>query len=162
MKTLIICDGPGFSSAISATGVKVDYNLVVDHFSKFEDDIVLKEWWSWDLAADAAEGVVRFLDWVEYNGWSVRWIENRTAGEGARVRRSLAPDVTAGVIPVASRYDRIVLLASESEYKPLIDYLTRNGVYVVLVAPKDGCSDHLIRASSEFIDLGKKPEWLVK
>ena len=101
------------------------------------------------------------LDWLTYNGFTVRTMLLRyhDDGEGRRrSKRNVGVDLAIDAMETAGYVDNIYLFSGDGDFRSLVEALQRRGVFVTVVStmrtkPAPAVADELRRQADAFLEL---------
>ena len=103
------------------------------------------------------------LDWLEYNGFTIRTkpFREHDDGEGRRrYKRNIIIDLAIDAMEIAEYVDDILLFSGDGDFRSLVEALQRRGVFVTVVStlrskPTPMIADELRRQADAFVDLSE-------
>lgn len=158
-KTALFIDGQNFYYTAKALGLDVDYRRLLEAFSG-DDALIRAYFYTTVVEADDFQSVRPLVDWLDYNGYTVRAkpAKEFDDGDGRRkFKRSIGIELTVDALELASHVDRAVLFTGDGDYRALAEALQRRGVHVTVVSTMRSkppmIADELRRQADSFVDL---------
>jgi uncharacterized LabA/DUF88 family protein len=154
----LMIDGTSLRYALGALGADIDFRALRRVFGN-ERQLVRATYYAW--CPPGEEDIARpLLDWLCYNGYSVREKRGRVPiGSGAHRRRygRLSLDIAVDALEGALHIDHLVLFSGDGDLVALVKAVQRSGVRVTavstLVTRPAMIADELRRQIDRFIDL---------
>jgi uncharacterized LabA/DUF88 family protein len=158
-KTALLIDGQNFYYTAKALGLDVDYKRLLEAFSR--DGLLTRAYFYITVVeGDDFPSVRPLVDWLDYNGYTVRAKSAKEFddGEGRRkFKRSIGVELTVDALELAPHVDRAVLCTGDGDYRALAEALQRRGVHVTVVSTIRSkppmIADDLRRQADTFVDL---------
>jgi uncharacterized LabA/DUF88 family protein len=158
-KLVLFIDGQNLYYTAKALGIDIDYKRLLATFSA--DGTILRAYFYTTVAeADDFQSVRPLVDWLDYNGFTVRTklAKEFDDGEGRRkFKRSIGVELAVDALELAGHVDRVVLLTGDGDYRVLVESLQRRGVRVSVVSTlrtkPPMIADELRRQADTFLEL---------
>jgi uncharacterized LabA/DUF88 family protein len=158
-KTALFIDGQNFYYTAKALGLDVDYKRLLEAFSR--DGLLTRAYfYTTVVEGDDFQSVRPLVDWLDYNGYTVRAkpAKEFDDGDGRRkFKRSIGIELTVDALELAPHVDRAVLFTGDGDYRTLVEALQRRGVHVTVVSTMRTrppmIADELRRQADTFVDL---------
>ncbi len=132
----IFVDGLNLRHSARALGFEIDFRRLLSFAS--QNGTLLRAYYYTTLSADRDHQTVRpLLDWLAYNGFTVRTkpVKDWDDGEGRRkYRRSIAIDLAIDALDIVRRVNRLMLFSGDGDFRRLIDVVQRHGVHTTVVS----------------------------
>lgn len=154
----LFIDGVNLYYTTKALAFEVDFKRLLQHFEKF-GTIVRAYFYANFKKNDEPHGIRPLLDWLDYNGFTVRAkvLGDYDDGEGRRrTKRNISIELTIDVLEIAPYLDHIFLFSGDGDLKRLVEGVQRRGVGVTVVSSfRAGSlvSDDLRRQANRFIEI---------
>ena len=95
----------------------------------------------------------KLIDAISLMGYRIVTKPAKIRPDGS-IKANMDIEITIEAISMIGRIDELVLASGDSDYEPLIDYLSRCGVKVVILGPGRGpTAVEIIRSADEFENL---------
>jgi uncharacterized LabA/DUF88 family protein len=160
-KSAVFIDGQSLHHAAKALDFDVDFNRLLKEFQRRGP--LLRAYFYTTMAENEEYSSIRpLLDWLAYNGFTVRTKLRRDYDDGEgrrRAKRSMGIEVTVDAMEIAKRVDSIFLFSGDGDFCSLVQALQRRGVFVTVVSslrtkPAPMIADELRRQADAFLELG--------
>jgi uncharacterized LabA/DUF88 family protein len=156
----VFIDGANLHSTSRALGFEVDFKRLLAELNR-RGRLLRAYFYTTVSAADDFNSIQPLLDWLDYNGFTVRTkpLREHDDGEGRRrFRRNIAIDLAIDALEAAAHVDHIYLFSGDGDYRSLVQALQRRGVLVTVVStirskPAPIAADELRRQADAFLDL---------
>lgn len=104
----------------------------------------------------------KLIDAISLMGYRIVTKPAKVRPDGS-IKANMDIEITIEAISMVGRIDELVLVSGDSDYEPLIDYLSRCGIKVVILGPGRGpTAVEIIRAADEFENLTEIEGTIVK
>ena len=158
-KLALFIDGANLHYTAKALGFDIDYKRLLEEFSRRGQ--VLRAYYYTTINESSDYVSIRpLIDWLAYNGFTVRAKPTREIDDGEgrrRLKRALGIDVAVDALEMAAHVDRIVLFSGDGDFRPLLEAVGRRGVHIAVVSTirtkPPMIADELRRQANEFIEL---------
>lgn len=165
----LFIDGPNTYSAAKGLGFDIDYKLLRAEFLKRGKLARIYYYTAVSDEEDEYSPIRPLLDWLTYNGFTVRTKQARTYTdqEGRRkVKGNTTVELAVDALELAPRIDHVVIFSGDGDLAPLVEALQRKGVRVSVVSTittrPPMIADELRRQADNFIELGSLRELIAK
>ena len=155
----LLIDGASLHQTVRNLGFEIDFRRLVHEFQTY--GTILRAFYYTTIREDQFSSVRPLLDWLDYNGFTVRTKPAREHddGEGRRTtKRSMGVDLAVDALEIASHVDHIFLFSGDSNFRRAIESVQRTGVKVSVVSSlrttPPTVSDELRRQANNFIEIG--------
>ncbi len=154
----LFIDGVNLHHTTRALAFEMDFKRLLQHFEKF-GTIVRAFFYTNFKENDEPHSIRPLLDWLDYNGFTVRAkvLRDYDDGEGRRrTKRNIGVELTIDALGIAPHLDQIFLFSGDGDLKRLVESVQRRGVRVTVVSSlRAGAlvSDDLRRQANRFIEL---------
>jgi uncharacterized LabA/DUF88 family protein len=153
-------DGANLHSTSKALGFEVDFKRLLAELNR-RGPLLRAYFYTTVSATDEFISIQPLLDWLEYNGFTVRTkpLREHDDGEGRRrFKRNIAIDLAIDALEAAAHVDHIYLFSGDGDFRCLVEALQRRGVFVTVVStlrskPAPFVSDELRRQADAFLEL---------
>jgi uncharacterized LabA/DUF88 family protein len=158
-KSALVIDGQSLHYAAKALNFEVDFRLLMEEFEKRTS--ILRAYYYATVSERDSAAVRPLLDWLQYNGFTVRIkpFKGHDDGEGRRrTKRSMGIELTVDAMEIAKHVENIFLFSGDGDLRSLVEALQREGVFVTAVSslrtkPAPMVSDELRRQADAFLEL---------
>jgi uncharacterized LabA/DUF88 family protein len=156
-KSALLIDGQSLRHSARALNFEVDFRLLLREFDKRAP--VLRAYYYTTVSEQ--EPVAPLLDWLEYNGYTIRTkpVREYDDGEGRRrTKRGMGIELAVDAMEIAKHVETIFLFSGDGNFRSLAEALQRRGVFVVVVSslrtrPAPMVADELRRQADAFLEL---------
>jgi uncharacterized LabA/DUF88 family protein len=161
-RSAVFIDGANLHSTSKALGFEVDFKRLLAEFER-QGPLLRIYYYTTVLAADEFISLQPLIDWLEYNGFTVRTkpFREHDDGEGRRrYKRNIIIDLAIDAMETAGYVDNIYLFSGDGDFRSLVEALQRRGAFVTVVStlrskPAPMISDDLRRQADAFVDLSE-------
>ncbi|WFU79116.1 NYN domain-containing protein [Bradyrhizobium sp. CIAT3101] len=155
----IFIDGPSLRAAAKSLKFDIDYMRLLREFQGHGG--LLRAFYYTALVEDQEYSSARpFVDWLEYNGYTVvtRTTREFIDSSGRRkVKANMLVDLTVDAMEIAKHIDQMVLFSGDGDFRSLVEAMQRRGVRVTVVSTAASVpsmiADELRRQADVFTDL---------
>ena len=159
-RSAVFIDGANLHSTSRALGFEVDFKRLLAEFEQ-RGPLLRTYYYSTVLTPVEFVSIQPLLDWLEYNGFTVRTKLPRKHDDGEgrrRYKRSIAIDLAIDAMEAAGYVDNIYLFSGDGDFRSLVEALQRRGVLVTVVStlrnkPAPMVADELRRQADAFLEL---------
>jgi uncharacterized LabA/DUF88 family protein len=159
-RSAVFIDGANLHSTSRALGFEVDFKRLLAEFER-RGPLLRIYYYTMVLAAGDFVSIQPLLDWLEYNGFTVRTkpVREHDDGEGRRrFKRNIVIDLAIDAMEIAGYVENIYLFSGDSDFRILVEALQRRGVFVTVVStlrtrPAPMVADELRRQADAFLEL---------
>jgi len=159
-RSAVFIDGANLHSTSRALGFEVDFRRLLAEFER-RGPLLRIYYYTMVSAAGDFVSIQPLLDWLEYNGFTVRKkpVRGHDDGEGRRrFKRSIAIDLAIDAMEIAGYVESIYLFSGDSDFRILVEALQRRAVSVTVVStlrtkPAPMVADELRRRADAFLEL---------
>jgi len=159
-RSAVFIDGANLHSTSRALGFEVDFKRLLAEFER-RGPLLRIYYYTMVLAAGDFVSIQPLLDWLEYNGFTVRKkpVREHDDGEGRRrFKRNIVIDLAIDAMEIAGYVESIYLFSGDSDFRILVEALQRRGVFVTVVStlrtkPAPMVADELRRQADAFLEL---------
>jgi uncharacterized LabA/DUF88 family protein len=155
----VFIDGANLTSTSKALGFDVDFKRLLAELNS-RGALLRAYFYTTVSVTDDFNSVRPLLDWLEYNGFTVRTrpLREHDDGEGRRrLKRNIAIDLAIDALEVAAHVDHIYLFCGDADFRSLVQALQKRGVFVTVVStlskPAPLVADELRRQADAFLEL---------
>ena len=159
-KSALFIDGQGLHHAAKALNFEVDYKRLMAEFKR-RGPLLRAYYYTTVFETEDFTAVRPLLDWLTYNGFTVRTmlLRDHDDGEGRRrSKRNVGVDLAIDAMETAGYVDNIYLFSGDGDFRSLVEALQRRGVFVTVVStlrrtPGPVVADELRRQADAFLEL---------
>jgi uncharacterized LabA/DUF88 family protein len=159
-KSALFIDGQGLHHAAKALNFEVDYKRLMTEFER-RGPLLRAYYYTTVFETEDFTAVRPLLDWLTYNGFTVRTKPLREHDEGEsrrRWKRNIGIDLAIDAMETAGYVDNIYLFSGDGDFRSLVEALQRRGVFVTVVStlrskPAPMVADELRRRAGAFLEL---------
>ena len=156
-KSALLIDGQSLRHSARALNFEVDYRFL---FAEFDRRTPILRAYYYTTVSEQ-EPIAPLLDWLEYNGYTVRTkpVREYDDGEGRRrTKRSMGIELAVDAMEIAQHVEAIFLFSGDGDFRSLVQALQRRGVFVTVVSslrtrPAPMIADELRRQADVFLEL---------
>jgi uncharacterized LabA/DUF88 family protein len=155
----VFIDGPSLFYSARALGFDVDFRRLLSWFNH-HGTLVRAHYYTTIFEQREHQSVRPLVDWLDYNGFTVRTkpIKEFDDGEGRRKsKRSVSVEIAVDAVQIAPRVDTMILFSGDGDLRRLIETMQRRGVLTTVVSTIRSqppfLADELRRQADEFLDL---------
>src|SRR5690349_17463665 len=155
----LLIDGHSLHRAARALELEVDFRLLFEEFNRRAP--ILRAYYYTTLSEHDSIVGRPLLDWLEYNGFTVRTkaVKEYDDGEGRRrTKRSMGVELAVDAMDIARHVENILLFSGDGDFRRLVEALQRRKVFVTVVSslrtkPAPMVADELRRQADAFLEL---------
>lgn len=155
----LFIDGANNHTAAKALGFEVDYKRLLTEFQKH--GVLLRAFYYTAINADEDFSVIRpLVDWLDYNGFTVRTKLAKAFDDGEgrrRFKRSMSVELAVDALEVARHVDHMFLFSGDGDLRRLVESVQRLGCRVTVVSSMRMkppiVADELRRQADTFMEL---------
>ena len=132
----LFIEGASLHAASKALGFEVDFKRLLAEFER-RGPLLRIYYYATVMPSNEFSASRPLLDWLEYNGFTVRTkpFREHDDGEGRRrSKRNLAVDLAIDAMEIAEHVDNIYLFSGDGDLRRLVEALQRRGVFVTVVS----------------------------
>ena len=155
----LFIDGSNLYAAAKSLGFDIDYKLLRQEFVR-RGRLLRANYYTALLENDEYSPIRPLVDWLNYNGFTMvtKPAKEYTDSMGRRkVKGNMDIELAGDAMELAPRVDHIVIFSGDGDFRPLVEYLQRQGVRVSVVSTIRSqppmISDDLRRQADNFIEL---------
>ncbi|MCK4422208.1 NYN domain-containing protein [candidate division WOR-3 bacterium] len=101
----------------------------------------------------ADENRAKLIDAISLIGYRVLSKQAKDRPDGS-IKANMDVEMALEVVSISDFVDEIVMITGDSDFEPLIDFLSRRGKHILLIGPGRGpTAIEIIRASDDFVNL---------
>src|SRR5689334_2131524 len=158
-KSALFIDGQSLRHCARALNLEVDFRLLLEEFDKRAR--ILRAYYYTTVSERDPDLVRPLLDWLEYNGFTVRTKRVREYDDedgGRRKKRSMGIQLAVDAMEMAAYVDDIFLFSGDGDLRQLVYALQRRGVFVTVVSsartkPAPIAAEELRQQADVFLEL---------
>jgi uncharacterized LabA/DUF88 family protein len=159
-RSAVFIDGANLHSTSKALGFEVDFKRLLAEFER-RGPLLRAYYYTTVSATDEFISIQPLLDWLAYNGFTVRTKPGREHDDDEgrrRPKRSIVIDLAIDAMNTARYVDNIYLFSGDGDFRSLVEAVQRRGVFVTVVStfrskPAPIVADELRRQADAFLDL---------
>lgn len=160
-RVAIFIDGPNTYGLARAMGVDLDYKKLPAALMSAGESLLRPYYYSLTADDGEFEAVVPLLDFLEFNGFTLRRLLGRSytdQGTGHRkVKGSVILPLALDALKMAPFYDRAVIVSGDGELVHLVEALQDAGKHVTVASSikttPQCCAEEMRRQADHFLDL---------
>ena len=154
-KVAVFIDVQNIQQVFEKQGAEIRYDKLKEHLVnkyKKENGEVVK------LTAlipirDMDENRLKLVDAISLSGYRVLSKMAKDRPDGT-VKANMDVEMALEIVAISAHVDEIVIITGDSDFEPLINYLSRRGKKILLIGPGRGpTAIEIIRAADEFENL---------
>ncbi|MET3840972.1 NYN domain-containing protein [Bradyrhizobium sp. OAE829] len=156
-KLALFIDGLSLHHTAKALNFSIDFKRFL---AEFRTRGVLVRAYYYTIIAEEFQTTRPLIDWLEYNGFTVRTnsVKEFDDGEGRRkFKRNIGIELVVDAVEIAKHVDHILLFSGEGDFRPLVEALQRIGPRVTVVSSMRTnpmtVADELRRQADTFLEL---------
>ena len=156
-KLALFVDGPNLHHTAKALDFSVDFKRLR---AEFRTRGVLVRAYYYTIIAEEFHATRPLIDWLDYNGFTVRAspVREFDDGQGRRkYKRNIGVELAVDAVEIAKHVDHILLFSGDGDFCPLVEALQRLGPHVTVVSSMRTkpamVADELRRQADTFLEL---------
>ena len=156
-KVALFIDGQNLHYTARGLGFSVDFKKFLAHFKTCG---VLVRAYYYTIIAEEFQTSRPLLDWLEYNGFTVRTNSVKEFDDDEcrrKFKRNIGIELAIDAFEIAKYVDRIVLFSGDGDLRPLVEAIQRLGPHVTVVSSMRTkaamVADELRRQADTFLEL---------
>jgi uncharacterized LabA/DUF88 family protein len=156
-KLALFIDGLSLHHTAKALNFSIDFKRLL---AAFRTRGVLVRAYYYTIIAEEFQTTRPLIDWLEYNGFTVRTnsVKDFDDGQGRRkFKRNIGIEVVVDAVEIAKHVDHIFLFSGDGDFRPLVKALQRIGPHVTVVSSLRTnpmtVADELRRQADTFLEL---------
>ena len=158
-KIALFIDGANLHHATKSLGFDIDFKRLLTEFGN-RGELVRAYFYTTISETTESSGIRPLIDWLSYNGFSVKTKPEKEFDDGEgrrRIKRNIDVDLTVDALDISPSLDEVYIFSGDGDLVPLVESLQRRGVRVavvssILTAPPMIASE-LRRRADIFIEL---------
>jgi len=104
----------------------------------------------------------KLIDAISLIGYRVLCKQAKDRPDGS-IKANMDVEMSLEIVSISDYVDEIVIITGDSDFEPLINYLSRKGKRILLIGPGRGpTAIEIIRASDEFENLDEIEDVVIK
>lgn len=104
----------------------------------------------------------KLIDAISLIGYRVLCKQAKDRPDGS-IKANMDVEMSLEIVSISDYVDEIVIVTGDSDFEPLINYLSRRGKRILLIGPGRGpTAIEIIRASDEFANLDEIEDVVIK
>ncbi len=108
------------------------------------------------------ENRLKLIDAISLIGYRVLSKQAKDRPDGS-IKANMDVEMSLEIVSISEYVDEIVIITGDSDFEPLIHYLSRRGKRILLIGPGRGpTAIEIIRASDEFENLDEIEDVVIK
>ena len=156
-KLALFVDGLNLHYTAKALNFNIDFKRLL---AEFRTRGVLVRAYYYTIIADEFQTTRPLIDWLDYNGFTVRTnsVKEFDDGQGRRkFKRNIGIELAVDAIEIAKHVDHILLFSGDGDFRPLVEAIQRLGPRVTVVSSMRTkpavVADELRRQADAFLEL---------
>ena len=156
-KLALFVDGPSLHHTAKGLDFGIDFKRLLAEFSTRG---VLVRAYYYTIIAEEFQTTRPLIDWLEYNGFTVRTnsVKEFDDGQGRRkFKRNIGIELAVDAIEIAKHVDHILLFSGDGDFRPMVEAIQRIGPRVTVVSSMRTkpviVADELRRQADTFLEL---------
>jgi len=154
-KVAVFIDVQNIQQVFEKQGAEIRYDKLKEHLTdkyKAENGEVLK-YTALIPIRGTDENRLKLVDAISLSGYRVLSKMAKERPDGT-VKANMDIEMALEIVSISNYVDEIVIITGDSDFEPLIHFLSRRGKKVLLIGPGRGpTAIEIIRASDEFENL---------
>lgn len=154
-KIAVFIDVQNIQQVFEKQGAEIRYDKLKQHLvEKYakEDGEILK-FTALIPLREMDENRLKLIDAISLSGYRVLSKMAKDRPDGT-VKANMDVEMALEIVAMSEYVDEIVIITGDSDFEPLIHYLSRRGKKILLIGPGRGpTAIEIIRASDEFVNL---------
>jgi uncharacterized LabA/DUF88 family protein len=133
-KLALFLDGQNLHFTARGLGFNIDFKRLL---AEFKARGVLVRAYYYTIIAEDFQTTRPFIDWLDYNGFTVRMnsVKEFDDGYGRRkYKRNIGVDLAVDAIEIAKRVEHIVLFSGDGDFRRLVEAIQSLGPRVTVVS----------------------------
>jgi uncharacterized LabA/DUF88 family protein len=133
-KLAIFVDGQNLHFTAKGLGFNIDFKKFIAEFTARG---VLVRAYYYTIIAEEFQTTRPLLDWLDYNGFTVRTnlVREFNDGDGRRkYKRNIAVELAVDALEIAKHVDHIILFCGDGDFRRLVESIQRLGPRVTVVS----------------------------
>lgn len=133
-KLALFLDGPSLHFTAKALGFNIDFKRLL---AEFRARGVLVRAYYYTTIAEEFQTTRPLIDWLDYNGFTVRTISVKELDDGQgrrKFKRNIGIELAVDAVEIAKHVDHILLFSGDGDFRPLVEAIQRRGPRVTVVS----------------------------
>jgi uncharacterized LabA/DUF88 family protein len=158
-KIALFIDGANLHAAARTLGFDVDFGRLLAEYEK-QGSLVRAYFYTAISDEGDFSNIRPLVDWLEYNGFTVRTkpVREFDDGEGRRrFKRNVTVELAVDVLEIAPHINRAIIFSGDGDLRALIAAIQRRGVHATVVSSlltaPPMIADDLRRQADTFLEL---------
>jgi uncharacterized LabA/DUF88 family protein len=155
----VFIDGPSLHYSTRALGFDVDFKRLLSWLNQ-QGSLLRAHYYMTILEELERQSARPLLDWLDYNGFTVKAksVRDHDDGEGhRRYRRNLSVEIAVDSIEIARHVDAVMLFSGDGDLRRAVEAIQRRGVIATVVCTSRSqppmLADELRRQADRVYDL---------
>jgi len=130
----LFVDGPSLHHTAKGLDFSIDFKRLL---AEFMTRGVLVRAYYYTIIAEEFQTTRPLIDWLDYNGFTVRTnsVREFDDGQGRRkFKRNIGIELVVDAVEIAKYVDHILLFSGDGDFRPLVEALQRLGPRVTVVS----------------------------
>jgi uncharacterized LabA/DUF88 family protein len=135
-RLVVFIDGPSLHKSTRALGFDVDFKRLLSWITQ-QGSLLRAHYYTTIFEEREYQTTRPLLDWLEYNGFTVKAkpVREHDDGEGRRrYRRNLSVEIAVDAIEIARHVDAMMLFSGDGDLRPAVEAIQRRGVMATVVS----------------------------
>ncbi len=154
-KVAVFIDVQNIQQVFEKQGAEIRYDKLKQHLTdkyKKQDGEIIK-YTALIPIRDMDENRLKLVDAISLSGYRVLSKMAKDRPDGT-VKANMDVEMALEIVAISDYVDEIVIVTGDSDFEPLIHYLSRRGKKILLIGPGRGpTAIEIIRAADEFENL---------
>jgi uncharacterized LabA/DUF88 family protein len=155
VSTLVMIDGANFASALRSVEWRIDWARLRDYFQLARPHVQLRYYTALDMEDDNNQ-LVKFTDWLSYNGFVVvtKHAKRYTTGSTVKIKGNMDVEIATDMYSQAEHFKHIILFSGDGDFAYLLNHLrNRYGTFFTIVSGPNTVSNELRRSANNNVDI---------
>lgn len=154
-KVAVFIDVQNIQQVFEKQGAEIRYDKLKEYLNnKYEEDEAeIVKFSAFIPYRQSDENRLKLIDAISLIGYRVQSKAAKDRPDGS-VKANMDVEMALEILMVSDYVDEIVMVTGDSDFQPLIDYLSKRGKKVIIIGPGRGpTAIEIIRASDDFENL---------
>lgn len=155
IRIAMFIDGANLFHTAKNIGMNVDFKKLLNLPGLREDGQLVRAYYYSATSNESPEFVIKLLDYLEYNGYSVVTKMSKTFN--GKTKGNMDIELAVDALSLSKHYDKMYLFSGDGDFEYLVRALQRKGIQVCAISTIQThppmIADELRRVADEFIDL---------
>lgn len=159
-KVAVFVDVQNIQQVFEKQGAEIRYDKLKEHLETRtkEEGAMITKFCAIVPYREQDENRLKLIDAISLMGYRVLSKQAKDRPDGS-VKANMDIEMALEIVSIADYVDEIVMVTGDSDFEPLIHYLSRKGIKILLIGPGRGpTAIEIIRASDDFENLDEIEE----